>query len=756
MVEMVALQRAQINNTSIDDILPADTTAGPSGFDIWVNALWFTSLTLSLGTALIAVLVKQWLYQYMSMISGTARDRSLIRYYRFEGLQKWHVLTIIGILPIVLHIALGLFLAGLVIFLIPLNTPLACVVGFITLGVYTLYAVSNILPLVYIQCPYRTPFSDILNLLLRSLKTFPSLAMMHLYKILRIFGHATTISSIHTEDKHISLKQRERLAATNDDVAEDVAWRALLWLYSMTSNSPTKRIIQESLGCLSDYVSQRSKEIQADLEQILGEISPISWDYTRRVLYRSIPSGQERRVERILRAVRDPLGEGRTVGPIPLWRLDPIVSDLTFQTMTSILVHAPNAHAKIGIDSPLYYNLHSLRTYLVGQQHSLTPIRLPPQLWTLLINSTHTAWLHEYSSASIEQLCDLAVNNFNGIEESRIPPPFAGPVAITHRTVPLFPLVVDLLVHHFGVPLATDGFDFEPLTKLFTVYDYAASERNLDFITISKHQLLTNTWSAVIRLAGPVCDREAAILCQRVEDTVLQMTMTEDWWDGWKHCYDNALGVYQFHNRAEWHTNRSRFFQKLLSDLSSSLARYSHTLFSRISKTLEMMLGQHENPLVYYPLFCAAPFLSTQTPCSVQNCREFLYPLVSLFVDNMSSGNTAQCMESLCTDPERFFTIYRIIMLGPHPSVHSELYADVGEHIKERLLNLARLDPSHAVWTNRAHYMNMDPRDWAYLRLVDEELKDEALMAWVKNDMDFCSSIIDEFFASNLQVRFLL
>ena len=136
LVEMVTLQRAQINGASIDSIPSSDITAGPSGFDVWVNALWFTSLTLSLGTALMAVLVKQWLYQYMSIASGTARDRTLIRFYRFDGLRKWHVPTIISTLPIVLHVALGLFLAGLVVFLVPLNIPLACVVGCITLVNY--------------------------------------------------------------------------------------------------------------------------------------------------------------------------------------------------------------------------------------------------------------------------------------------------------------------------------------------------------------------------------------------------------------------------------------------------------------------------------------------------------------------------------------------------------------------------------------------------------------------------------------------
>ncbi|KAF8869206.1 hypothetical protein CPB85DRAFT_1262449 [Mucidula mucida] len=93
--------------------------------DLWVNALWFTSLGLSLTTTLIAVLAKQWIYQYLSIPSGTPLDRSRIRHYRFSALQKWHVSLIIGFLPVLMHLALGLFFAGLVIYLCSLSIAIA-------------------------------------------------------------------------------------------------------------------------------------------------------------------------------------------------------------------------------------------------------------------------------------------------------------------------------------------------------------------------------------------------------------------------------------------------------------------------------------------------------------------------------------------------------------------------------------------------------------------------------------------------------
>ncbi|KAK0195903.1 hypothetical protein F5146DRAFT_895036, partial [Armillaria mellea] len=124
LFEMVLIQRAIANGSSLDNV-PASslnpyTQFTPVTTDVWVNGLWFTSLSLSLATALVAVLVKQWLHHYLALPSGTPRDRSHVRQYRYGGFQKWHVLVIVGILPVLMHLALGIFFVGLTIFLVPL------------------------------------------------------------------------------------------------------------------------------------------------------------------------------------------------------------------------------------------------------------------------------------------------------------------------------------------------------------------------------------------------------------------------------------------------------------------------------------------------------------------------------------------------------------------------------------------------------------------------------------------------------------
>ncbi|KAK0463654.1 uncharacterized protein EV420DRAFT_1242628, partial [Desarmillaria tabescens] len=124
LFELLLVQRAIANGSSVDTIpvssLNPQTTLVPSATDVWVNGLWITSLFLSLTTALVAVLVKQWLHHYIVLPSGTPRDRCFVRQYRYMGFQKWHVGVIVGLLPVLMHLALALFFIGLSLFLHPL------------------------------------------------------------------------------------------------------------------------------------------------------------------------------------------------------------------------------------------------------------------------------------------------------------------------------------------------------------------------------------------------------------------------------------------------------------------------------------------------------------------------------------------------------------------------------------------------------------------------------------------------------------
>ncbi|KAH8796261.1 hypothetical protein DL96DRAFT_1510919, partial [Flagelloscypha sp. PMI_526] len=101
-----AMSTVPVSNITTDT--PTYTTA-----DLWINGLFFTSLSLSVATALLAVLVKQWCQAYTSVTSGSARDKVLTRQFRFDGLMKWKLPEIVGSLPLLLQLAFAVFFAGL-------------------------------------------------------------------------------------------------------------------------------------------------------------------------------------------------------------------------------------------------------------------------------------------------------------------------------------------------------------------------------------------------------------------------------------------------------------------------------------------------------------------------------------------------------------------------------------------------------------------------------------------------------------------
>ncbi|KAF5379097.1 hypothetical protein D9615_005895 [Tricholomella constricta] len=125
------------------------------------NLLWFLSLGFSLASALAATLVQQWARNYVQMAESQPRtaDRARVRAYLYRGLQRFKMRTVVDAIPMLLHISLFLFFAGLVHFLFPVNL----LIGYLSLTIFAisfiLYMGCTFLPLVYTDCPYHTPAS---------------------------------------------------------------------------------------------------------------------------------------------------------------------------------------------------------------------------------------------------------------------------------------------------------------------------------------------------------------------------------------------------------------------------------------------------------------------------------------------------------------------------------------------------------------------------------------------------------------------
>ncbi|KAL0060437.1 hypothetical protein AAF712_012806 [Marasmius tenuissimus] len=102
----------QLNNTSVSQSEPDEFTIASSV--VAINVLWFLSLIIALVDALFALLCKQWLREHRRHTHTRAPSEALaLRWLRNQSLEKWRVPTILASLPMLLELALFLFLAGL-------------------------------------------------------------------------------------------------------------------------------------------------------------------------------------------------------------------------------------------------------------------------------------------------------------------------------------------------------------------------------------------------------------------------------------------------------------------------------------------------------------------------------------------------------------------------------------------------------------------------------------------------------------------
>ncbi|EKM61824.1 uncharacterized protein PHACADRAFT_84717, partial [Phanerochaete carnosa HHB-10118-sp] len=131
----------------------------PSASARWINSLFFISLVLSLAAALLGILAKQWIREYMQWNSPLAapRENVLVRQMRFEAWEAWNVAATISAVPALLEVAMILFLVGMIILLWTLDDVVAICVTAATAAFLLVVSAFTILPVLFHRCPYRSP-----------------------------------------------------------------------------------------------------------------------------------------------------------------------------------------------------------------------------------------------------------------------------------------------------------------------------------------------------------------------------------------------------------------------------------------------------------------------------------------------------------------------------------------------------------------------------------------------------------------------
>ncbi|KAK7690447.1 hypothetical protein QCA50_005545 [Cerrena zonata] len=164
---------AELQTFDIHTYIDPNATFTPDQAYVTINVAWFAALVFSLLSALIGLVAKQWLRAYITTLSSSPRETVRLRQYRHDGLVRWHVAEIVGSLPILLEIALVLFLYGLLQLLAKLdNTVFGIICAFVSMT-FLFYLSTSIIPAITSGTPFKSPQSLAISVLFwKVMRTF--------------------------------------------------------------------------------------------------------------------------------------------------------------------------------------------------------------------------------------------------------------------------------------------------------------------------------------------------------------------------------------------------------------------------------------------------------------------------------------------------------------------------------------------------------------------------------------------------------
>jgi hypothetical protein len=166
--ETAALLRVliyEINNNAFGGNVPTiPQWTGPPSAMVDVQAILFASLSISLLSAFLAMLGKQWLNRYASAdMRGSIVERSQNRQRKLDGIVAWYFDHVMETLPSMLQAALLLLGCALARYLWEISMTVASVVVGVTSFGLVSYIFITVAGAAFESCPYQTPGSQILR-----------------------------------------------------------------------------------------------------------------------------------------------------------------------------------------------------------------------------------------------------------------------------------------------------------------------------------------------------------------------------------------------------------------------------------------------------------------------------------------------------------------------------------------------------------------------------------------------------------------
>jgi len=133
----------------------------PPASDVRINTFWFMSLVFSLSAALLAILVQQWVRDYMHVFQqySDPLKSARLRQYLHDGCEGWYMPAVAEAIPGLLHLSLFLFFVGLCDSILRINTAIGLSTTLPVGIVGLLYIFTTFAPVIFPNSPYRNSFS---------------------------------------------------------------------------------------------------------------------------------------------------------------------------------------------------------------------------------------------------------------------------------------------------------------------------------------------------------------------------------------------------------------------------------------------------------------------------------------------------------------------------------------------------------------------------------------------------------------------
>jgi hypothetical protein len=225
------------------------------------------SLVISLSCALLATLLLQWARRYERVAYPRYRPQKQARIRAFykKGVEKWRIPRAVEVLPILLHISLFLFFAGLSVFLFGVHRTIFKVVTAWIGCIVVSYACLSLFPVIHKNSLYFTPLSVLFSFCLTGIRYLFFLVFFRL----RSFTHIDNLvdklhSSRHPGKVHLDDFFSRSMIKTAEEYAfklkPDIDHESLLWTFKSLDEDAHFEEFFEGLPRLCD--SDTGKELK--------------------------------------------------------------------------------------------------------------------------------------------------------------------------------------------------------------------------------------------------------------------------------------------------------------------------------------------------------------------------------------------------------------------------------------------------------------------------------------------------------------